>query len=144
MDHVLRHYGILGMKWGVRRTEAQLAKARGKIKSEEDETSNKKETSNADTKNSSKKKISEMSDEELRDKISRLNLEKQYKQLYAEMNPAQKSAGKDFMKKIISRSGENIATQAMTYVMGVGTNKLMGMIFDDPKIVNPKKGQKDK
>lgn len=26
----LKHYGILGMKWGVRRTKAQLARARGK------------------------------------------------------------------------------------------------------------------
>lgn len=28
----LEHYGIKGMKWGVRRTDAQLARARGKRK----------------------------------------------------------------------------------------------------------------
>lgn len=32
----LTHYGILGMKWGVRRTEAQLARARGESKLSED------------------------------------------------------------------------------------------------------------
>lgn len=28
-NNELKHYGILGMKWGVRRTEAQLRRARG-------------------------------------------------------------------------------------------------------------------
>ena len=28
-NNTLVHYGIKGMKWGVRRTEAQLARARG-------------------------------------------------------------------------------------------------------------------
>lgn len=30
-EEELEHYGIKGMKWGVRRTEAQLARARGKV-----------------------------------------------------------------------------------------------------------------
>lgn len=35
MNNELTHYGILGMKWGVRRSEAQLRRARGKSSSEE-------------------------------------------------------------------------------------------------------------
>ena len=38
----LTHYGILGMKWGVIRTEAQLARARGSTKSEKEQTKNNK------------------------------------------------------------------------------------------------------
>ena len=32
MENELYHYGVLGMKWGVRRTSAQLAKSNGKVK----------------------------------------------------------------------------------------------------------------
>jgi hypothetical protein len=32
MDNTLIHYGILGMKWGIRRTPEQLARARGRSK----------------------------------------------------------------------------------------------------------------
>lgn len=144
MSQMLKHYGILGMKWGVRRTEAQLARARGKTKSEKEDEASAKKSTDSGGKTSTKKKISEMTDDELRDKIARLNLEKQYKQLFSEMNPVPKKKGEEFIKRVIAKSGENIATQATTYLMGVGTNKLLGMIFDDPKIVNPKKGQKDK
>ena len=35
----LLHYGILGMKWGVRRTPEQLRRARGELKSESSSSS---------------------------------------------------------------------------------------------------------
>lgn len=144
MDRVLKHYGILGMKWGVRRTEAQLARARGKTKSEQESGSSEKKATSSSGKTSGKKKVSEMTDDELRDKIGRMNLEKQYKQLYSEMNPVPKNKGKEFVKKVIARSGENIASQLTTYVMGRAVNKALGDLFKDDNIVNPKKGQKDK
>ena len=71
VNNELTHYGILGMKWGVRRTDAQLARARGKTKSEDFETA----------KALKKKKVSQLSNAELRKLNERKQLENQYSQL---------------------------------------------------------------
>lgn len=137
----LAHYGILGMKWGVRRTPAQLARARGKTKSEKEtkQTVSKKQSS------PQKKSISELSDEELRSKINRLDLEKRYQDLArATMPPPKSTRGRDFVMRVLERSGENIATQLTTDVMGKAVNATIGKLLNDPNLVNPKKGQKDK
>lgn len=121
----LYHYGILGMKWGVRRRRS---------------------SSNVETAKPKKKTLSEMSDDELRSKLDRLQIqmEKQYKDLVRTLNPKQESKAKTFVKKVLERSGENIATQTATYIMGKSVNKFLEKIYGDPNAVNPKKGQKDK
>ena len=68
-NNELKHYGILGMKWGVRRTDAQIARAR-KSQPHEDYT-----------KAHSRKSIKQMSNQELNERNKRLNAEKQYKDL---------------------------------------------------------------
>ena len=83
-----------------------------------------------------------MSDAELRAKISRLQLEKQYADLSRQTEPVSK--GKKFVEGIMTKSGENIGTQLTTYVMGTAVNKALAGVFKDEAIVNPKKGQKDK
>ena len=79
------------------------------------------------------------SDEELRQAISRLEMEKRYKELERSANPQKNNDGKKFVENILRKSGENIATQFTTYAMGTLVNKIAGS-----EIVNPKKGQKDK
>lgn len=100
----LAHYGILGMKWGIRRTEAQLARARGKTKSD-DADDNEKKTSSTSSK---KKSVSEMSDDELRKAVNRLQLEKQYRDL----SPKNVSAGQRFVNKVMKDVIVPAATQA--------------------------------
>lgn len=140
----LLHYGILGMKWGVRRTPEQLRRARGELKSESDGGS-KKTTSSKSSSSSGKKRTSEMTEDELRSKIQRLELEKRYKDLMKATAPPPKSTkGRDFVQRVLEKSGENIMTQLTTVVMGKAVNATIGKMFGDENLVNPKKGQKDK
>lgn len=133
---ILVHHGILGMKWGVRRTPEQLARARGKLPSEKErENSKKKETAPAEQ--PQKKNVKEMTDAELNDRIRRLQLEKQYKDLTRD--PVKINKGKAFIEDVMDKSAKNIATQLATYAMGTAVNKALGS-----EVVNPKKGQKDK
>lgn len=139
----LAHYGVLGMKWGVRRTPAQLARARG----EKVPAAKSQKELKVKSPSTKKKSFSEMSDDELKKEISRLQLEKTYKDLMRSVYPPKKSVsdyGKEIVTDILTNSAKNIGSQAVTYVMGKGVNKALSGIFDDPNVVNPKKGQKDK
>lgn len=149
-DDELVHYGVKGMKWGVRRTAAQLGhvtksvakKAASSAKDSYAKRKERKETEKA-AKVRKKKKVKDMTDEELRDHISRMELEKKYLDLKKQTAP-QRSKGSKFVENVLTKSGDNIATQFVTYVLGTGTNKAFATLFNDPSIVNPKKGQKDK
>lgn len=95
---------------------------------------------------SKNKKVKDMSDDELQAVIDRLNLEKKYTEIVKEMeNPnSNTSKGKKILEEILTNSAKNIGGQAVTYVMGIAANKVLEGLDDDPKSVNPKKGQKDK
>ena len=75
MSTELTHYGILGMKWGVRRTPEELGHKPGTEKKKGGER--KKEDSSS-KKSNLPKKASRMTDDELRSQVSRLNMEEQY------------------------------------------------------------------
>lgn len=70
-DLDLKQYGIKGQKWGVRRSDAQIARA-------------------------AEKRTSDLSNDELKSAVRRMNLEKQYSTLKGErttFSKAQKAAG---------------------------------------------------
>lgn len=151
-NNELKHHGVLGMKWGIRRSPAQLGhKPSSSSKSSSNRNgpskiSRPKKLKKASSKVEAPKKktISEMSEEELNKKIDRMRLEKTYKQLTSELNPKKVHKGRQFVLRVLEKSGENIATQLTTYAMGAIVNKMASKFVDDDKIVNPKKGQKDK
>ena len=127
MNNVIYHFGIKGMKWGIRRyqnKDGSLTAAGKKRYGDSSSVNN---------------EIKDLTDQELRDRINRLNLERQYRDLTTPSGQKQTNKGKQFVTSVLETSGKNIATQLVTYGMGAAVNKLF-----KANIVNPKKGQKDK
>lgn len=138
----LIHYGVLGMRWGVRKSRPRSSGTRSKSKSrkigffkQRKMQKARKKAKAAKTPSIEKKSVKKMSDDELKAAISRLELEKKYKSL----NVEQVSTGKKLVNSILEASLKNVGTQLGVYIIGNAINKAA-----KKEIVNPKKGQKDK
>ena len=158
-DDYLAHYGVPGMKWGVRRTAAQLG---NHIRGKRTQAKRKQSLAKARATREKNRKTAatrqklldkgllspkKMTDAELKAKIERLNLEKEFKK---SMTEARGDGGKKYVTDILKKIGENtltnLGTQAATHVIGEAINKAAGVSSTDvaKRIVNPQKGQSDK
>ena len=100
----LIHYGVKGMKWGVRRTDAQLARVRGKTSESQPAHEDYKKAHDS-------KSVKTMSDAELRSRLNRLQMEQQYTKL----NPTSVNRGKRVVDSII-KTGTTVAAVTTTAI----------------------------
>lgn len=106
MSNKLMHYGVLGMKWGRRRGRSS--------------------SSSADHKTASrlkKKKLSEMSNDELKKLTQRMQLEKQYKSLKSESSSA--NIAKKWLGNVMMEAGKEVAKSYVSKALGKGAEKLI-------------------
>lgn len=165
-DDELYHYGIKGMKWGVRRyqnadgtlTSAgkkrmyreqfdMESKERKELKkytadtsrwvkedmerikrltdSSKQLTNELKNTNDKLIKNAKRNQIdlSQMSDKELRDRINRSFLEKQYNDMF---NPPRVSKGKEYVGKVLDNAGNALAITSTALGVALAIKELRG------------------
>lgn len=122
----LKHYGVLGMKWGVRRSREELRRARRKRMDDIDRRSS------ADSKRAKKlkkKKMDELSNEELKDLNQRLQLERQYKDL----RKSELSGGKRIVTKLVGDAAKETAKYYVSRAMMKGVDTSIGYALKKAK-----------
>lgn len=113
----LTHHGILGQRWGVRRTPEQLGHKTGSKSASSG--ASKKETAEKKT-GSANKKTSHMTDEELRQRIQRLNMEEQYANLAARAKERNTST----LRKLVGNALESFGKQSFDFAVKWAVDKV--------------------
>lgn len=120
----LFHWGVKGMKWGVRRYQnknGSLTPAGKKRQKELTADEKERAARKADLKNRRT-----MSDADLKKKIERLKMEKEFKNLTNE----DINSGKSFVNEVMSSAGKKVLTIAAAGAMAYGVRAAMTGKFD--------------
>ena len=140
----LYHYGIKGMKWGIRRTAAQLGHViKDKAKKGYQAVKKASNIHKANKRAEEAAKIArqrakitnpkKLTTEELNARIKRLQLEKTYKDLMKDTETAKR--GKNFVMDVLETSGKNLLTQVGNHYGAKALNRAIGedVIFANNK-----------
>ena len=106
----LTQWGVLGMRWGVRKKS----------------THNNTASTNNKTPRPKKINVKDLSDQELSDIIRRLDNEKRYNDyVKAQEGSSGKAKAKAFVTSVLEKSGKEVASKVVTYALGKAINKAM-------------------
>ena len=128
-NNTLQHHGILGMRWGIRRFRNRDGTLTPAGKRRADKKSANQETHEDYKKNHTSKNAGSMSNSELRDRINRLQMEKQYAQLTSN----EKSTGFKVVNDIFVNSAKQTASNYVSQYMTKGVDVLIGKFIKKAK-----------
>ena len=112
VEEAMAHYGIKGMKWGVRRpigSDGLIKKTSNAAKVVGDRAKDVKAKREAAKPKSLVKTAKEMDLDELKDRVARLELEKRYVNLNQDLNNLQKSKLQKMLQKSFDQNTQKIA-----------------------------------
>lgn len=121
-EEMLEHHGIKGQKWGIRRyqnpdgSRTALGKKRESSRNDKEKKARKADVKNRRT----------MSDADLKKRIERMKLEKEYKTLVDEDT----APGKKYVLEILSAVGKRTLTVAAAGALAYGVKAAMTKQFD--------------
>lgn len=162
-DEELYHWGIKGMKWGVRRyqnADGTLTAAGKKRYGADGETGGEEKPQYAPK--APKKQASDYSDEELRAQINRMQMEKQYRELAGQSNVREDdpnkelkaererlqlqrdvknlkkeiNGGQTFVKSVLNSAGQQALTTMVKGAMLYAGRESVKAIFNNPDLAN--------